>query len=483
LTVLKRPDNMHYLTLPPRRARLAADTEVLVVGGGPAGIAAAIGAATAGAKVILVERYGFLGGNATAALVMPLAIFYTQEPDREAAGAATFYPTDHGRGEPVIAGVLKKLINRLVQAGGALSPSTKTGNTVPFDPEIFKMVAMDLLAEAGVKVLFHAFASDVFDSHQVKGGVFETKSGPVVIRAKVVVDCTGDGDLAAQAGASYEVGRKQDALVQPMTLMFRLVEFEKARFDAYVKQHPGQWRGVHGLWDLIRKATDAGELNLAREDLLIFGTPHERELAVNSTRIINVLGTDVWDLTYAEWASRKQMRQIASFLRRHVPGFENSYVAQSGTHIGVRETRRIMGEYQLTAEDILTARKFEDTIARGSYPIDIHNPEGKGTLLQRLPAGETYDIPLRCLLPRNIDNLLVAGRCISGTHEAHSSYRVMPISMATGQAAGACAALAARTGKSPKEVPAREVQLELLRQGADLSLAHSAAMATGSRAV
>jgi hypothetical protein len=470
VSVLKRPSDPQFLTLPPRRAMLAADTEVLVVGGGPAGIAAALGAADAGAKVILVERYGFLGGNATAALVMPLAVFFTQEPDREASGAATFYPTDHGRGRPVIAGVLQRLLTRLIQAGGALPPSETTGNTVPFDPEILKLVIMDLLAGAGVKVLLHAFASDVFEGPQLKGGVFETKSGPVVIRAKVVVDCTGDGDLAAWAGAPYEVGRETDGLAQPMTLMFRMMDFEKAGFEAYVKEHPEQWRGVHGLWDLIRKATAAGELSLAREDLLIFGTPHEKELAVNSTRVINVLGTDVWDLTYAEWASRKQLRQIASFLRRHVPGFENSYVGQSGTHIGVRESRRILGEYLLTADDILTARKFEDTIAQGSYPIDIHNPEGKGTLLQRLPPGETYDIPLRCLLPREVDNLLVAGRCISGTHEAHSSYRVMPISMATGQAAGTCAAIAARTARAPGKIPAREVQIELIRQGADLSV-------------
>jgi hypothetical protein len=466
VAVLTHPDDMRFLTLPPRQARLAADTEVLVVGGGPSGIAAALGAAAAGAKVILVERYGFLGGNATAALVMPLAVFYTQEPDREASGAATFFPTDHGRGVPVITGVLQKLVHRLVQAGGAMAPSPANGNTVPFDPEIFKMVVMDLLTEAGVKVLLHAFASDVFEDGKFQGGVFETKSGPVVIRAKVVVDCTGDGDLAARAGAVYEVGRETDGLVQPMTLMFRMIDFEKAGFEAYVKEHPGQWRGVHGLWDLIRKATAAGELNLAREDILLFGTPHDRELAVNSTRVINVLGTDVWDLTYAEWASRRQLRQIVSFLRRHVPGFENSYVAQSGAHIGVRETRRIIGEYILTAEDILTARKFDDAIARGSYPIDIHNPEGKGTLLQRLPAGESYDIPLRCLTPLKIDNILVAGRCISGTHEAHSSYRVMPISMATGQAAGACAAIAARTARSTRKVPAVEVQAELAHQGA-----------------
>jgi hypothetical protein len=298
--------------------------------------------------------------------------------------------------------------------------------------------------------------------------VFETKSGPVAIRARVVVDCTGDGDLAARAGAPYEVGREEDGLVQPMTLLFRMVEFERAAFEAYVREHPGEWRGVHGLWDLIRRAAAAGELQLPREDILFFATPHEREVSVNSTRVTKVLGTDVWDLSYAEWEGRRQMRQIAAFLHRYVPGFEKAYVVQSGVNIGVRETRRILGDYQLTAADILEARKFPDVIARSSYPVDIHNPEGTGTLLKRLPPGEAYDIPLRCLLPRNVEGLIVAGRCISGTHEAHSSYRVMPVSMATGQAAGVCAALAARAHKPPRAVAAAAVQSELVRQGADL---------------
>jgi hypothetical protein len=250
--------------------------------------------------------------------------------------------------------------------------------------------------------------------------------------------------------------------------MFRIVQFERAAFAAYVKAHPDQWRGVHGLWDLISRATAAGELDLPREDLLFFATPHAHELSINSTRVTGVSGLDVWDLTYAEWQSRRQMRQIAAFLRRYVPGFEQAYVVQSGVNIGVRETRRIGGEYQLTAADVLEARKFDDVIARCSYPIDIHNPKGSGTILQRLPPGEAYDIPLRCLLPRGVERLIVAGRCISGTHEAHSSYRVMPTAMATGQAAGVCAALAARAGKAPRDLPAPHVQQELKRQGADL---------------
>jgi hypothetical protein len=290
----------------------------------------------------------------------------------------------------------------------------------------------------------------------------------VVVKARAVVDCTGDGDIAARAGASFEIGREDDDLVQPMTLMFRMVEFEHAAFAAYVKAHPDQWRGVHGLWDLIGKATAAGELELPREDLLFFGTPRAHEVSVNSTRVTGVLGTDVWDLTQAEWQSRRQMRQIAAFLRRYVPGFEHAYVVQSGVNIGVRETRRVVGDYQLTAADVLEARKFDDVIARCAYPIDIHNPTGSGTVLKRLPPGEAYDIPLSCLLPQGQERLVVAGRCISGTHEAHSSYRVMPTAVATGQAAGVCAALAARSGKAVRDIPAAQVQRELKRQGADL---------------
>ncbi|MBI4372913.1 MAG: FAD-dependent oxidoreductase [Candidatus Omnitrophica bacterium] len=468
MPVLPRPTQPISVSLPARTAQLAAETDVLVVGGGPAGLGAALGAASAGADVILAERYGFLGGNATVALVMPLMSYHTQKPKPEKEGATTLLPTDHGAGEPVVAGVLTTLLERLVRAGGAIPPSLKTGYTVPFDPEVFKWVALDLLDEAGVHFLFHAFASDVIKNHSMKGVVFETKSGPVVIHAHAVIDCTGDGDIAARSGALYEVGREEDRLVQPMTLMFRMTEFERTGFEAYVKEHPDQWRGVHGLWDLIRKAANEGKLQLPREDILLFGTPHEGEVSVNSTRVTRVLGTDVWDLSYAEWESRRQMRQIAAFLRKYVPGFEKSYVVQSGVNIGVRETRRIVGDYQLTADDILQAKKFPDVIARSTYPIDIHNPEGTGTMLKRLPPGESYDIPLRCLLPQNIEGLIVAGRCISGTHEAHSSYRVMPVSIATGQAAGVCAALAVREGKPPRTVAVKNVQDELIRQGADL---------------
>lgn len=468
MPVLNRPSDSTEIILPPRKARQAATTDVLVVGGGPAGLGAALGAAAAGARVVLAERYGFLGGNATAALVIPLMSFHTQKRAPGARPETNLLPDDHGPGDPVVSGALHNLLEHLIRAGGAIPPSEQTGYVVPFDPEIFKLVALELLDRAGVQFLFHVFASGVLGSDRVEAVVFESKSGPLVIDAHAVVDCTGDGDIAALAGAPYEIGRDSDRLVQPMTLMFRMGEFDRCAFQSYVRANPGQWRGVHGLWDLVRRAAESGELDLPREDILFFATAHERELSVNSTRVTRVLGVDVWDLSYAEWRSRQQMRQIAAFLKKYVPGFEKSYILQSGVNVGVRETRRIVGEYRLSADDVINARKFPDVVARSTYPIDIHNPEGAGTILKRLPAGDWYDIPLRSLIPQRVDRLVVAGRCISGSHQAHSSYRVMPTAMATGQAAGVCAALAAQRNRSPRDVPAELVQRELIRQGATL---------------
>lgn len=469
MPALEKPDQEKFFESDSRRkVLLAAETDVLVVGGGPAGLGAALGAAGCGAKVILAEQYGFFGGHATVCLVNPFMSFYTDEGGVSGSRSEDLFPTDHGPGRPVVGGVLQRLVAGLVNVGGALPPSAENGFTLPFDPEKFKQVYESMLDDAGVRYLFHSFAGEaLLRGSSIDCVIFSTKSGPLAIRAGIVIDCTGDGDIAALSGAPFEIGRPSDALTQPASLIFRMAGFDKSEFAAYVRDHPGQWEGVHGLTDLIEEASRRGDLDLRREDILFFGSVREGEITVNSTRV-KVLGTDVWDLARAEREGRMQMSQISDFLQKYVPGFSNAYVVQSGTAIAVRETRRIIGEYVMTEDDVLQARSFEDVIARGTYPIDIHNPEGKGTVLKRPPPGKAYDIPLRCLLPLGVDNLLSAGKCISGTHEAFASYRIMPTSIATGQAAGVCAALAARFGLSSRKVPARAVQEELLRQGAIL---------------
>ena len=456
------------IELKPRTAQIAASTDVLIVGGGPAGIGAAVGAARAGAKVILVEQYGFLGGAATAQLVNPFMSAHTQESLLRRGGKMTMYPVDHGHGERVIKGLLVELVKRLLEKNGAVEPSEETGFLMPFDPEILKVVLMDLIDDSGVEVLFHSFASSFLPDKDNPGVVFETKSGPVIVKAKCIVDCTGDGDIAVSAGAPFEIGRECDSLVQPMTLYFRMGGFQREPFYNYIKVHPEQWYGVFGLWDLIKKASREGMPDLPREDLLMFPSPHPNEVSVNSTRVVKVLGVDVWDLSKAEWESRRQVQQVAQFLTSYVPGFENAYLIQTGVQVGIRETRRIVGDYKLSGEDVIEARKFPDCIARCAYPLDIHNPLGKGTHLERLPPGESYDIPLRSLFPKNCDRLLVAGRCISGSHEAHSSYRIMPEAMATGQAAGVTAALSAIENRDIRALKLNVIQNELFRQGVDM---------------
>lgn len=469
MPVVSRNTRLGSHVVPATDVPIAVETDVLVVGGGPAGLGAALGAAQAGSRVVLAERYGFLGGWATAALVMPLASYTAAEWAAAQPGDDSLFPSDTGAGEPVIRGAVEQLVDRLVRVGGAMAPSHKTGYVVPFDAEQFKMVAQELVDEAGVELLFHALATGAIVDDGVMGGVvFATKSGAVAVRAKVTIDCTGDADVAAAAGAQYEAGRDEDGLTQPMTLMFRMGGFDRAAFSEYVRANPGQWFGVFGLWDLAMKAFQAGEYHAPREDVLLFATMRGDEVAVNCTRVPGLSGLDAFDLARGEYEGRQQLKEVSRFLIDRVPGFADAFIAQSGSQIGVRETRRVVGEYQLTGEEVLEAAKFDDVIARNSYPVDIHNPRGRGTQLRHLPPCEAYDIPLRCLIPASMDGLLVGGRCISATHVALSSARVMPSCMATGQAAGVCAALAAAAGTTPREVPYRDVQLELTRQGAEL---------------
>jgi hypothetical protein len=420
--------------------------EVLVVGGGPAGICAAVAAAKNGAKTLLVEHFGFLGGMAATGL--PLHAFKSAD------------------GNQVIKGIAQEIVDRLIKIGGTqghqpgsiVSPSMR-GSTTPVDPEAFKHVAVEILEDSGAELLLYTLAVDgIVENGKVKGIIVESKSGRQAILSDIVVDCSGDGDIAVRCGASFKKGRDKDGLTQPPSLMFVLANVDTKESDKIPRSEVRQ---------LAKKAHELGELPPSVDQLWFF-TLQNSIVSVNGTRVNRVDGTEVKDLTRAELESRKQIPQVIDFLKKYVPGFKSAILVGTGPIIGIRETRRIEGDYILNADDIVEARQFEDQIAKSGYELDIHNPEGAGVTIRCVKNEGVYGIPFRCLLPKKIENLLVAGRCISTTYEAHSSTRVMGPCMAMGQAAGTAAALAVKEKITPRQLDVQELRRALSEQGAIL---------------
>ncbi len=420
-------------------APVSLTAEVIVCGGGPAGLCAAVAAAQEGADTLLIERYGFLGGMATAGLVNPFMPYYTG-------------------GEQIIEGLFQQITDRLDAASGWSNRQDVCASDA-LAPEIMKLVAQEMLQEASVRLRLHTMVVDArSDSGHIQRILLASKSGLEAAEADLFIDATGDGDLAARAGAQYEQGRPEDGLSQPMTLMFRMTGVDEERMPLREE--------INSRYD---QAKAAGEIDNPRENVLWFYTTRRGEIHFNTTRVVKRDGTSAADLTAAELEARRQVQQMVNFLTAKVPGFSKAYLSSTGTQIGVRESRRILGEYVMTAEDVLGARKFADGIARGCYDIDIHSPSGTGTVIKSLPAGESYDIPYRCLCPRGFDNLLVAGRPISATHQAHSSVRVMSIAAAVGEAAGTAAAMCVAQGQSVAAVDVATLRKRLLERGASLS--------------
>jgi len=413
--------------------RIAHQHDVIVIGGGTAGLAAAVAAGRNGVGTLLIERYGFLGGSMTAGLVNPFMEF-------------------HAGGEQIVCGIFQEMIDRLKDLHGY------DERTQAFDVEAMKLVADRMVKESGVKLLLHTCIIDALvEGNAIRGVEVHNNSGRQVVLGKVIVDATGDGDVAAMAGAPYEKGRKEDGLTQPMTLVFRMggVDVDRMPSNEEINRR-------------YREAKARGDVTIPREDVLWFPTTRRGEIHFNTTRVVRADGTNAEDLTGAEVEGRRQMAELAKFLKAEVPGFEEAYLSSSAAEIGIRESRRIMGEYAITGEDITEARKFKDVIARGSYPIDIHSPTGEGTVNPPMAPGASYDIPYRSLVPKEIENLLVAGRCISSTHEGQSAIRVIPIVVAIGQAAGVAAALSARLNVSPRRLDVSLLQRTLRSQGANL---------------
>lgn len=444
------------------------EADVVVIGGGPAGLAAAVAAARSGAGVLLVEQYGFLGGMATTALVAPMMTF-------------------HAGSRQIVGGIGQEVVERLVALGGSPGHVPDmigfVSTVTPFDPEILKLVALQMVLEAGARPLLHSLLVDVsVQDGQIRAVRLQTKGGPVVVKGRVFIDCTGDGDLAAKAGASFAMGREGDGLTQPGTLMFRLGNVDFTAVRMAIERHPedfalGDWAGgmasfpkvnVSGFFSAVKQARANGDFPLQRDRVLCFQGVRPDEATINMTRIQRVDPTSVEDLTRAEIEGRLQAAAAVEFLRKYVPGFSSAFLLQTGDQVGLRESRRITGDYVLTEADVVEGREFADGVARGAFPIDIHSPDGDGLQAKTIKKGSSYAIPYRCLLPKGFDNLLVAGRCISTSHEAHASTRVTPTCFATGQAAGTGAALAIQEKISPRLVKIEHLQARLLENKAVL---------------
>lgn len=455
-----------FVVEPARQVPVMHEPDVLVIGAGPAGIGAAVAAARNGAKVLLVERYGFLGGNLTAAMVNPMFTFHDIH------------------GEQVIRGIAGEVVDRLVQItaspGHVTDLTFDNASMTPFDPEGMKLLLFDMAEGAGVELLLHSvFADAVAVDGRVSHVIVENKSGRQAIRPKFVIDCSADADVVARIGAPFVKGRESDGAMQPVTLFYRIGGINYGNLRLWMKANRSELKDAPsdeeidssgtlaflGLTDLVKKAVAAGEFpEEAAPRILMYQLPKEGQIAVNCTRLQGIDGTSVEDLTRAEVATRRQAWQIHRFLQKHVGGFENSYIVDSGVQVGIRETRRIVGDYTMVEEDVLGSRAFPDGIACGTFAIDIHPPDGK----QQIFTGSgrsVYEIPYRSLLPQGVDNLLVAGRCVSATHNAFGSIRVMATAMGIGQGAGTAAALAVRDGIRSREVDVREVRRLLLEQG------------------
>ncbi|MEW6358327.1 MAG: FAD-dependent oxidoreductase [Planctomycetota bacterium] len=402
-------------------APIVYETDVVVVGGGLAGTAAALAAAREGAKVLLIERAGCLGGMATSGLVPPaLNVAITE-------------------------GIERELVDRLDRLGGP----TQNRN-----PEIIKQVLYEMVHEAGVKLLLYTWATDaVVEGDAIKGVLIENKGGTQAVMGKVVVDASGDGDIAARAGAPYEIGRGRDAETQSVTLMFLLGNVDTQRMRA---------KDVD-IRELFRDSRKKGEFESRFASGVCGGVAVSGKhgaYIVNSINVPLVDGLNAGDLTYAQVQCQRDILGLLEFFRKRVPGCEEAYVVRTAAWMGVRETRRIMGEYVLTGEDVLMHKSFDDTIARGFYPIDIHVPDGTGDAVGMRPMSG-YEIPYRCLVPKKIDNLLLAGRCISCDHISHGSIRVMGTTLALGEAAGYASALCVKEKITPRKLDPKRVQATL----------------------
>lgn len=437
------------------------ETDVLVVGGGPAGFGAAVAAARNGAKTLLVDRNGTLGGMATVGLVGPFMTCY-----------------DNDCTEQVVKGIFEELCQRTEATGGAIHPSKIKGmgaynsyylksheHVTPFLSESLAVVMDQMVSEAGVKVLFNTELVDAI----TKNGVIDhvilfMKEGLVVVKAKHYIDCTGDADLSYRAGVPCVFGDGKSA--NPTTLFFEVGNVNNEEYCAELEANVDRLDNHMGnaySWR-VEEGKKSGEWTIQKNEIGMYAQPYDGRWKVNTTRMSYVDSRDTEQVSKALMEGRAQIQEILAFMRKHIPGCQNVQLIQVAHTLGVRESRHVQCLYELTTDDILHTARFEDAICTFAYAIDIHLSEGGG--VEFVCVDKYYTIPFRSLVPQSCTNLLVAGRCIGGTSEAAASFRVMPACIATGQAAGTAAALACEKGVDNRNIPVPELVRKLKQQGA-----------------
>ena len=442
-------------------------TDVIVAGGGMAGIAASIAAARNGAKTMLVENLGFLGGTATAGLMsMAYAPFST------------------------ISGIAKEIFATLIEGGGAIDDVL-----LPFDPEKFKHLALDMALKEGVVPLFHTWAADtILTQNSVKGIIIENKSGRSALIGDVVIDATGDGDVAAKAGVPFIKGREKDEKMRPISLLFRLGGIDVNKVLQYVRENPSDFTPdpfknvllperdfyrLVGFFRLVEKAKQKGEINPGIHYVRVECLSGRTSMGIiNTTRVYGRDGTNAFDVTKGELEARNQMMELIAVFQKYFPGFEKSFLVDSASMLGVRETRHVIGDYVLREDDIAQKKKFERVVARSATRItpggDVHSPDGtEGSIRDKRHRGfidelHWVNIPYDSLLPKRVEQLLIAGRCISADHGADGWTRIQTCCLATGQAAGVAAAFSLKEGIPPRKIDVSKLQRLLTAQKVDL---------------
>lgn len=444
--------------------------DVVVAGGGVAGTAAAIASARLGAKTLLIEQSGYLGGTLTSCGVAPMMTFFSGE-------------------KQVIQGIMQEIVDRMIRQGFSCGHVKDTTGYIsyvtPFEAEGLKLVLDEMVTEAGCEVLFHTFIGSVsVKENRIESLQVCNKDSMNSVCGDVYIDATGDGDLMAWAGEDYVKGRPQDGAAQPLTMKMKYCNVDTKVIKEYVKEHlvdfprfadnldlldTEQPLALAGFDSIFKQAKEAGELSIPREDILMFETSRPGEYVVNTTRILNCDATDAVSLSRAEMEGRRQCQELAVFLKKYMPGFETAVLEFTGPSVGIRGSRQLVGKYTLTSEDVLQASVFPTAIAHSGYPIDIHSPDGEGTATHYIGevGGRTYyDIPFEIMVPKRTENLLVAGRCVSASFEAQASIRLTPSVGSMGQAAGIAAALAAKEKQPVGQTDVAKLQVLLRENGA-----------------